>query len=359
MKKLILFLLLLVTTFCAEAQFRRSRERATTGGVDQNLNYANPGEFTIAGIEVSGLQVLDKNSMIALTGLKVGDKIKIPGDAISGAIRKLWNHGLVGDVTINVDRIEGSNVYLMVVLAERPRLTSFKFTGFGSTPSATPPSTSAMSASSAVSATKPVFAFTPQTTAATTTVTASETTSTMSSFVFKPVVTSSSASSSAPNSKPAFSVPVFTFGTSNSKSATPGSSTEPQVTSATTLKPSGFQTSASTPSFSALAASAASQPGNASVLTTTSTKNSFGTPSFVFTGLTSSVSSSMGNLSTSTTKAPFQFSLATPDKKPEQQTAASPASPDGNELYETGADDEPNISFEPVVTLPDNVEIKT
>jgi outer membrane protein insertion porin family len=59
----------------------------------------------------------------------VGDKIKIPGDAITGAIRKLWKHGLVGDVSINVDRIEGQNVFLVVNLAERPRLTDYYFEG--------------------------------------------------------------------------------------------------------------------------------------------------------------------------------------------------------------------------------------
>src|SRR5690606_31356966 len=67
--------------------------------------------------------------MVSLTGLKVGDKIKIPGDAISNAIRNLWKHGLVGDVTIKVDRIEGENVYLSLQLAERPRLTGYYFTG--------------------------------------------------------------------------------------------------------------------------------------------------------------------------------------------------------------------------------------
>lgn len=128
-KPVLLFLLLTFLVTATSAQFRRSRERSTTSAVDNNLNYANPGEYTLAGIEVTGLNVLDKNSMIALTGLKVGDKIKIPGDGISGAIRKLWKHGLVGDVSISVDRIEGDNVYLMLVLTERPRLTAFYFTG--------------------------------------------------------------------------------------------------------------------------------------------------------------------------------------------------------------------------------------
>lgn len=121
---LIIFLSIVVDTW---AQFRRNRDR--NAAAESGLNYANPATYTIGGIEVTGLNVLDKNAMVSLTGLKIGDKIKIPGDAITGAIRNLWKHGLVGDVTIQVDRIEGENVFLSLVLAERPRLTGFYFTG--------------------------------------------------------------------------------------------------------------------------------------------------------------------------------------------------------------------------------------
>ena len=126
----VLVLSLFVFSLTAQAQFRKSREKnPAPSGTQENLNYANPQEYFIAGIEVVGLNILDKNAMVSLTGLKIGDKIKIPGDAIANAIRKLWKHGLVGDVTILVDRIEERNVYLIIKLAERPRLTDFFFTG--------------------------------------------------------------------------------------------------------------------------------------------------------------------------------------------------------------------------------------
>lgn len=128
MRTLVLVTLLLFAAFDSVAQFRRNRDRTSTSA-DNNLNYANPGEYVIAGIEVTGLNVLDKNAMIALTGLKVGDKIKIPGDAITTAIRRLWKQGLVGDAIISVQRIEGDNVWLVIKLAERPRLTNFYFVG--------------------------------------------------------------------------------------------------------------------------------------------------------------------------------------------------------------------------------------
>ena len=96
MKKVLFLIILIGITANTWAQFRKRGN--TTGATENNLNYANPAEYTIAGIEVTGLNVLDKNAMVSLTGLKIGDKIKIPGDAITNAIRSLWKHGLVGDV---------------------------------------------------------------------------------------------------------------------------------------------------------------------------------------------------------------------------------------------------------------------
>lgn len=128
MKKLLLIILLISTFSEGWSQFRK-RDRSNSPSSTNELNYASPSEYLIAGIEVEGLNVLDKNAIISLTGLRVGDKVKIPGDAISGAIRKLWNHGLVGDVAIEVDKIEGEQVYLILRLAERPRLTNYYFHG--------------------------------------------------------------------------------------------------------------------------------------------------------------------------------------------------------------------------------------
>lgn len=132
MKRILLipfFLFILSSTF---GQFRPKRNNPAVSRELQkpsSLNYSNPSEYTIAGIEIVGLNVLDKNAMISLTGLKIGDKIKIPGSATATAVRKLWKHGLVGDVSISADRIEGSNVYITVRLTERPRLTDFYFRG--------------------------------------------------------------------------------------------------------------------------------------------------------------------------------------------------------------------------------------
>ena len=113
-------------------QFRKGRQQESTQpqqSQEQELNYANPAEYYIGGIDVVGLKVLDKNAIISLTELKVGDKIKIPGDKIAHAVKKLWGHQLFGDVSIEIERIEGQNVFLVVRIAERARLSEFFFTG--------------------------------------------------------------------------------------------------------------------------------------------------------------------------------------------------------------------------------------
>jgi outer membrane protein insertion porin family len=127
MKRAVLISIFLCLAISSFAQFRSRRGATQTG--DNNLNYANPREYTIAGIEVVGINILDKNAMISISGLKIGDKIKVPGDAITGAIRKIWKYGLVGDITIEVAKIEGANIFLNIVLVERARLTAFYFTG--------------------------------------------------------------------------------------------------------------------------------------------------------------------------------------------------------------------------------------
>lgn len=127
MKRILFFLVFcFIVAESANAQFRK---RGNTQDDESGLNYSNPQEYVIAGIEVTGLKVLDKNALISLSGLKVGDQVSIPGDDISGAIRKLWKHGLVGDVSIAIDKIEGDQIYLNIVLTERPRLTGFTFEG--------------------------------------------------------------------------------------------------------------------------------------------------------------------------------------------------------------------------------------
>ena len=99
----------------------------------KELSYASPREYEIADIEVEGAETLNKNALISITGLKVGDQIRLPGDATATAIHKLWKMGIIGNVSIHITKIEGDKIWLKIKLTERPRLTRILISGVNKT----------------------------------------------------------------------------------------------------------------------------------------------------------------------------------------------------------------------------------
>ena len=91
------------------------------------IDYSNPKEYYIAGITVSGVKYLDNNVLIMLSGLTVGDKIKVPGDDITRAIKKLWKQGMFESVEIDYTKITGDKIFLDIKLVEQPKLSKFSF----------------------------------------------------------------------------------------------------------------------------------------------------------------------------------------------------------------------------------------
>jgi len=96
---------------------------------EKQVSYTSPGEYTIGGISASGLQYLDQDIIISLSGLKVGDEISVPGDAISNAIRNLWDQNLFTDIRIYVTKTVGNSIFLEIALKERARLSRFMLKG--------------------------------------------------------------------------------------------------------------------------------------------------------------------------------------------------------------------------------------
>jgi outer membrane protein insertion porin family len=86
-------------------------------------------EYEIADIIVEGVRYLDHNALISVSGLTVGDKINLQGEELSNAMKRLWKQSLLSDVQIIADRFDGSKVYLILKLTERPRLTKIQFEG--------------------------------------------------------------------------------------------------------------------------------------------------------------------------------------------------------------------------------------
>ena len=94
------------------------------------INYDSPKEYTIGGITVSGIKYLNKQALIQISGLKVGQKIRVPGDEITRSIEKLWKQGLFSDVSIGITDISvDDQIFLDIKLEERPKINKVLYKG--------------------------------------------------------------------------------------------------------------------------------------------------------------------------------------------------------------------------------------
>ena len=102
-------------------------------GEGVQIDYSNPRTFEVAEIRYTGLVVLDERAVTSYAGIKVGDRIPIPGQEISDAIKKLWDQGIIADVQFWLTRTEGDKAYIEVKVTERPRILQFQIDGVTST----------------------------------------------------------------------------------------------------------------------------------------------------------------------------------------------------------------------------------
>lgn len=86
-------------------------------------------EFEIRNIEVTGLITARESYLISSSGLVVGQRIAIPGEEISNAIKQLFRTGLFSDVQILHERVSGGGVNLEIRVEEQPRLQRYHIEG--------------------------------------------------------------------------------------------------------------------------------------------------------------------------------------------------------------------------------------
>jgi len=132
MNKVVLILVLGILIYPALGQVRFGN--TFSGENDQiQINYTNPQQFEIKEIRIIGTEFLDENALISLSGLKVGDKVKIPGEDITNALKKLWAQGIISDVNVEALKAGEGKVSITINLRERPRLSRINYEGVNKT----------------------------------------------------------------------------------------------------------------------------------------------------------------------------------------------------------------------------------
>jgi outer membrane protein insertion porin family len=95
----------------------------------QELAPPSPKEVEVAGLRVEGAQYIDAQAIKIASGLYLSQKIRLPGDDLAAAVRKLWKQGLFSDVEIIADSLSEKKVWLAIRVTERPRLVKYSFRG--------------------------------------------------------------------------------------------------------------------------------------------------------------------------------------------------------------------------------------
>jgi outer membrane protein insertion porin family len=129
MKKLFLAIIFINLCFSGFAQLRPSSRNNTPKASDDEIGYLNPKEYTIAGIKINGVNYLDTAVLLTISKLAVGDRIMVPGEATSTAVKNLWDQRLFEDIELSIAKIQGDSVYFDLNLVEVPRVSSIKLSG--------------------------------------------------------------------------------------------------------------------------------------------------------------------------------------------------------------------------------------
>ncbi|MDE6345900.1 MAG: outer membrane protein assembly factor BamA [Muribaculaceae bacterium] len=94
------------------------------------ISYAGvPRTYEIAGIEVSGADNYEDSNIIGYTGLRIGQKIEIPGNDVTAAAKRLMRQQLFAQAQIKVTKIAGNKVWLELAMRTQPRISQVNYIG--------------------------------------------------------------------------------------------------------------------------------------------------------------------------------------------------------------------------------------
>ncbi|WP_299281437.1 POTRA domain-containing protein [uncultured Porphyromonas sp.] len=91
------------------------------------IDYARPVTKTIAGVTITGTQGYDQEVLLGYTGLKVGERIEIPGAATTAVVQQFTRNGTFANARVLVTKYVGDKVWLEVQLEQHPRIASVTF----------------------------------------------------------------------------------------------------------------------------------------------------------------------------------------------------------------------------------------
>ena len=126
-----LVLFALFFNFSANAQ--TEKDSLSTVKIDttsnKNMSFEKGKEYVLGGITVTGLKKFSEETVKVFTGLRDGQTIKLPGDKLTSAIKKLYESKQFSNVDVYLAKIDADAVYLQFDVQELPQLNKVKIVG--------------------------------------------------------------------------------------------------------------------------------------------------------------------------------------------------------------------------------------
>ena len=89
-----------------------------------------PKTYEIAGIEIEGGKPnYDDNTILNYAGLRIGERVAIPGDEITNAVKRLMRQQLFSQARVELDKTVGSKAWLKIILTPMPRISQVNYLG--------------------------------------------------------------------------------------------------------------------------------------------------------------------------------------------------------------------------------------
>jgi outer membrane protein insertion porin family len=121
----VLFLLSFLTVN-VNGQTNNSKVKDT---IPTKVPYVKGQEYVLGGITVTGLKKFSEETVKIFTGLRNGQLIKLPGDKLTSAIKKLYDSKQFSDVDVYLAKLDGNVAYLQFNVKELPQLNLVTFSG--------------------------------------------------------------------------------------------------------------------------------------------------------------------------------------------------------------------------------------
>ncbi|MBO7317863.1 MAG: outer membrane protein assembly factor BamA [Bacteroidales bacterium] len=128
-----ILLLLLSAVLCCTQQ-AMSQSVANDTIYNPTVIYSeNPKTYEIADITVVGADNYEDYIIIGYSGLSVGQRVEIPGDAFTNAAKRFWRQGLFSDVEIALTKTYGDKAWIELRLTPQPRISQINYNGIKKT----------------------------------------------------------------------------------------------------------------------------------------------------------------------------------------------------------------------------------